>query len=409
MSEQELIALLHEADEIESEYNNFQLVVKANCNSIYGSSGSRFFSLYSPRTAEDITRTGKHFTVLIDRAINNYFKTWNTDPTNLEKIQAIYPEVVRLRNFEEYVPDTANDLCCYGDTDSRYIRIDLIYQLLILSDGKCKPIPDDDKDFTDFVCFLDNEYFSKIIKSTIAQDCSERNATSGFMKMAHEVTARKSAFIKKKKYIMNVVWSDGKLFDHSKLKFRGIELKKGSMSDNAKKLLEKLVVKFIQKNATADEIRKDCIKIMQFIRAKKDKELIYQLSTVSGLSDIRLENTASGSTMYVSDRTHIQIQIALSWMNFIRANHLEGEYQPPFEGQKMQYYYCNPSSGYKVIGIPDNIDISTVKNLPEPDWNRMAIVNIVKPLCRYILEKSDVSDSDVENFLIGLKTINSLF
>ena len=28
----------------------------------------------------------------------------------LQKIQAFYPEVVSLRNFEEYVPDSANDL-----------------------------------------------------------------------------------------------------------------------------------------------------------------------------------------------------------------------------------------------------------------------------------------------------------
>lgn len=405
LSQTELQKMESEANDIETEYNNFQLVVKADANSIYGSSGSPFFSLYSPRIAGDITQTGKHFTVLIDRAINKFFQTWADDPQNLIDIQKIYPEVVRLENFTNYEPDTYNDMCCYGDTDSRYFRLDWVYKMMKLADGSSKPIPNSNEDLANFGEFVDGKYLSQIIKQTIEADCLKRNARIGYMKMSHEVTTRRTSFIKKKKYIMNVIWKDGKLIKQGgKMKFQGVEIKRGSTSDKSKKILERLAIKYIQENAEIEEIRKDCLKVLQFIKAKKDKEIIYALTSVSGLENIRLENDR-----YVSDKSHIQIQIATSWLNFIHKNKLHGEYQPPFEGQKMQWYYCAANSDYKVMGIPDNIDISMVKNLPEPDWTRMTIDTIIKPLCRYILETSEVSTKDVENFLLGVRDVRQLF
>lgn len=399
LSLEELLELKHECDDVELQYKNTELVVKADANSLYGSSASQYFSLYSFRLAEDITRTGKHFTVIVDRAMNRFFQKWNENPENLKKIQQFYPDVVSLKNFENYQPDTINDLCCYGDTDSRYFRIDLVYKMLIGSDGKSKQIPKSDKELGDFSVFIDEHFCSKIIKETIEEDCKFRNARIGFMKMGHETTARRSTFIKKKKYIMNVIWADDKMT--KKLKFTGVELKKGSTSEKAKKILNHLVVKYIQEEISLDEMRIECLKIFKYVKTKKDKNLIYLLSSVSGLDNIKLVDGK-----YVSDKTHIQIQLALSWMNFIKENGLEDKYQKPFEGQKMQYYNCDEKSGYKVIGIPDDIDINTIPNLPEPDWNTCIIKAIIKPICRYIINKDEITDIDVEHFLMGIKSLS---
>lgn len=401
MSSADVDAFLQEANEIKTEYNNFELVVKANANSLYGSSGNQYFSFYCPRLAGDITMTGKHFTVLIDRAINNYFTKWNEDPSNLKRIQEFYPNVVSIKPFH-YVKDTIDDLCVYGDTDSRYVRLDSIYKLLVLEDGSTMKLPESDKELADFAVFMNEHYFAPIVKNSIEEDCKFRNARLGYMKMGHEVTSRRSVFIMKKKYIMNSIWVDGRLLDKPKLKYRGVELRRGSVSESAKKILELLVTKYIQLNYDLSAMVKECHKVFKYIKTKRDVNMIYQISSVSGLSSI----TKDKDGRYVSDKNHIQMQLACSWLNFIHQNKLEDRYQPAFEGQKMQFYYCAEGSPYKVIAVPDDVDMSTIQNLPEPDWNKMIIQSIIKPFYRYISDKKDVTDKDIEYFLIGVQQIN---
>lgn len=407
MSKQEKEDFLIELNEVHDEYEQLQLVVKRNANSLYGTSASKYFSLHNTNIAEDITCTGRWFAILVDRAINNFFVHW-ADPENKEKnlqiLREFYPGLKDIRNYSEYVPDTKDDLCCYGDTDSRYVRNDLLYDLIGL------PLPTSidsgdkgKKELGDFSLFFAEKFINPIIKVTIDADCEKRNARKGFMKMAHEVTTGKSIFIKKKKYIATPFLSDG-IFHKTKFKFQGVELKKGSMSEKAKKIIAKLIDKYLIDNYTNEQIRIELIKIIQYIKLKRDRELIYLISSVNGLSNIKQNSEG----IWVSNKTHIQIQIALSWNNFITKNKLDNEFRPAFEGQKMQYYYCDDPV-YKVIGIPDDYNISDIPNLPEVDWQRMIYQTIVKPLARYIIDKpagEDISEKDIEAFMLGIKRLN---
>jgi hypothetical protein len=99
------------------------------------------------------------------------------------------------------------------------------------------------------------------------------------------------------------------------------------------------------------------------------------------------------------------MQIALAWLNFIEKNNLQGIYKPAFERQKMNYYYCEETSPYKVIGVPDDVDIKTVPNLPEPNWNKNINNILIKPILRYILDKKEIDDIDCQNFLLGIKPV----
>lgn len=404
LTDDELLSLKIEAQEIHDEYENLQLVVKRNGNSLYGVSASQYFSLNDTDLAEDITVTAKHFAILIDKAITEFFNHWADNPNNLKTIQQFYPDVIKIENYILSKPenvDTSDALCVYGDTDSRYLRNDLIYPLMVTENGK-KQLPIEDKELSEFTFFLSDNFINKVIKNSIDEECEKRNARKGYLKMAHEVTTRKCVFLKKKKYIMTVIQSDGKIFDHAKLKFKGVELKRGSMSEKAKKILGKLVDKYLLENYTTEQIRQECLKIIKYIKIKKDKDLIYQISSVSGLSDMK-KNDAG---IWYSDKNHIQMQMAISWNNFITQNKLTGLYKPAFEGQKMMYYYCEENSDYKVIAVPDDVDFADIENLPEPDWNKMIIQTLIKPLCRYILPKSEITDKDIEAFLLGVKIWN---
>lgn len=394
----ELSDLLHLAKDIEMEYKNLNLVVKRNANSLYGVSASAFFSLKDVDIAEDITTVSKHFACIVDIGINKFFVNWGD--TELKIIQEFYPNVIRLKQFD-YVPNTRKDICVYGDTDSRYCDLEQIYDLLIIDDeGTSIKIPDSDKELSDFATFLVKRFINDVIKTVIETDCKKRNGRIGYLRMSHEVTTKKSIFYKRKKYILTQIWKDGKFLKEPKFKFQGVEIKKGSMSNKAKKILSKLIHKFLIDNMSVDDLRQECLKIYSYIKQKKEVDFIYQISSVSGLDDIKLVNDK-----YVSDKNHIQMQIALSWLNFIKQNDLTKDFFPPFEGQKMNFYYCN-NSEFKVIGIPDDVKFKNVPNLPEPDWNKMINNVLLKPLLRYILEKETIEDEDCEYFLLGVKQFN---
>ena len=212
--------------------------------------------------------------------------------------------------------------------------------------------------------------------------------------MAHEVTTRNAIFQAKKKYIMSVIWKDGKLLKEPKMKYTGVEIKKGESSKRIKNIIEILVKKYLIKDVSTNELKEEIFNLFKYIKTRRQKSLIYRISTVSNLKEIYFDDK---SNKYVSDKTYIQMQMALFWYNFVHQNK-EMQYKLPFEGQKMNFYY---DINGNVVAVPDDLDIDNVPNLPEPDWNVMIKQVLVKPILKYILDKRDtVTDTDVDGFLV---------
>lgn len=396
LSLKELNELLQEAKEAEKEYNNLELIVKRDANSLYGTTGSEFYSLGDYDSAEDITQTGKHYAVIVDIAINKFFVNWDINEWNI--IKEFYPEA-NCRKFTEYKPDTIEDLCVYGDTDSRYINLSKIYNLINIK------IPNNtlegNEELSKFGTFIMDKFINKIIKDTIDNDINYRNANPGRLKMAHEITTRRSILQKKKKYVMNAVWKDGKFLNKNKIIYKGVEIKKGEINKNMKKIIQILLEKFIEEKSDESSIRLELLKLIKHIKKQNNKAYIYKISSVSGLKEIYKENN-----IWKSDKNHIQRQMAVFWYNFITKNNLLNEYKFPFEGQKMYYYYStDPVNGQFVVAIPDDVDINSVKNLPEPDWNLMLNEILLKPILRYIKNYEKIDNKIIENFLLDIKEI----
>lgn len=398
LSIEELNNLLLEAKEAEKEYGNLELIVKRDANSLYGTTGSEYFSLGDYDSAEDITQTGKYYAVLVDIAINNFFVNW--DENELKIIQQFYPECKSLRKFTEYKKDTENDLCVYGDTDSRYIDLEKIYKLIGID------FPENtiegNKELSKFGVFLMENFIDNIIKTTIDNDIKYRNATNGRLKMAHEITTRRSILQKKKKYVMNAVWKDGKFLSKNKIIYKGVEIKKGEINKNMKKIIQILLEKFIEEKSDESQIRIELIKLIKHIKKQNNKAYIYKISSVSGLNNIYKDENG----VYKSDKNHIQMQIALFWYNFITQNNYLDLYKFPFEKQKMYFYYAeDPIKGKYVVGVPDDVDINSVKGLPEPNWKLMLNEILIKPILRYIKKYDKIDDKIIDNFLLDIKEI----
>ena len=396
LSKEQIKKLIDESKATMAEYKNMELIVKKDANSLYGTAGSIYFSLCTFDGAEDITTTGKHYAMLVDRHINYFFRDWG-DNGELQIIQEFYPQVTSLRKYTEYVPDTKNDICVYGDTDSRYLDIFIIYDLIGLD------LPENtyegNKELSDFVLFMMDKFINKLIKDCIEIDLEYRNGNKGFLKMSHEVTTRKCVFQAKKKYVLGVIHKDGKLLDIPTLKIVGVELRKGEINQRIKKIIKKLIDNFMLQNYSIDKLRTECINLIKYIKFRKEKDFIFRITSVNGLKNI----VKNEQGIYVTDKSHIQMKIALSWYNFLETNKLWGEYKPPFEGQKMFYYYGMDGN---VIGFPDDVNYLNIVNLPEPDWNRALDQILIRNLLKYIYEESAITPKDIEHFLLAVKKLN---
>jgi DNA polymerase elongation subunit (family B) len=408
LSDDELISLYKDAEIVRKEYENLQLVVKCNANSLYGVLVYAHFSMRDSTNANDITTTGSHLTRLVDSKLNKYFSTWvSTDKDNvLSKINnsGLFPTITDIINLK-YVPDTVNDICVYGDTDSRYIDIGQIYSLIIANNAPLT-IPEDNGLLTDQILWLVDAIIMPVVNRTIDEESEYRNIKAhGQFKMAHEVITRKSILLKKKRYVMTVIWKDGKSFTEPKFKYTGVEIKRGSMSPLSKRLLKKLLDNFLLHGHNTEQLRKDLINICNHIRKKGDKNYIYLVTSVTyDDKTLTLENG-----VYTTKKNHIQMQILANWANFItelkETNDNVKHLKLPFSGQKVNYYYCI-NSKYKVIGIPDDVDFDDVPNLPEPNWSLMLFHVLIRPFLKYLSDTdTEITEAYAQSFMAGIKQL----
>lgn len=392
LSIQELEKLKIEAEDLYSIYSNLELTVKKDANSLYGSSGNQYFSLVDYGVVTDITVGAKHATVSVDQGINKFFSAWANDKNIENKIHEFYPNAKLINNV--YVPYNKDDMCCYGDTDSRYINLERIYKLMSL------PLPDDDDELADFAVFIMTEFIDGIIYDTIEEDAIYRNAYHGYLNMDHEVTTRKTTFIGKKQNIMTIIWKDGKRVNR-KLKFTGVDLKKGSISPRLKKLLTIVIEKYFIENYGYEAMQKETIGCFKYIISRQEKSFVCKISSVSGLDLITWDDELQ---THVSPKNHIQHKLAIFWMNYVRKGQNNEIYKFPFDGQKMNWYY---DINHDVVAVPDDVDIDKVKGLTKPDYVYMLKTIFIKNILRYItdIKSKDIKMTDIEAFLSFVKQI----
>ena len=171
-------------------------------------------------------------------------------------------------------------MCVYGDTDSRYVDMQMIHSL-ILSNGEPIPFPDVSPDGNtkvgQFAEFMTEHYINRIIAESIAADIEKRGANPGFLRMAHEVTSNGQAiFLTSKKYVLPLVWKDDKFLSKTKMKLQGVELKRGEMTKRMKGIIEKVLCKFVLENYSMEQIRQEIQKLYKYIKMRKDFEYFCQ-------------------------------------------------------------------------------------------------------------------------------------
>lgn len=181
-------------------YNRVQFIKKLLLNSTYGCLGNKFFKFYDIRMAESTTRSGRE-------ALMHMVKT------------------VALHLDGEYVFPSPS--CIYGDTDSCYAKAPAqnLEEALRVAKIIEKKVNESFPVFAEQKFFCIGE-FKELIKAEL------------------DTIADRSIFIKKKYYVMHLLYSDG--LPSEKMKIMGLQIKKTTIPKPISKTLTNFLEEFLK-------------------------------------------------------------------------------------------------------------------------------------------------------------------
>lgn len=177
-----------EQKRLASQYKNMQLAKKVQLNSAYGALGNAYFRFFDIRIATAITVSGQLSIKWIEKEVND---------------------------FVIDVVGEKDDYIIAVDTDSIYVNYEKITKVLF---------PDlNDDEMVDAIDKWSKENMEPYIERSYQKLADMMNAYAQKMEMKREVIANRGVWKAKKRYILNVLDSEGVRFDEPQLKMMGIE------------------------------------------------------------------------------------------------------------------------------------------------------------------------------------------
>ncbi len=334
-----------DGEDLENEiakFNNFQMVRKIQLNSAYGAIGNQYFRYFDVDMAEAITTSGQ----LSIR--------WIAD-----KLNEFLNKTVGTENYDYVVA---------SDTDSVYLRLGNLVD---------KICPDKSKEqIVEFLDKASKDIILPFIEKKYDELAGLMNAYSNKMIMDREIIADKGIWTAKKRYMLNVLDSEGIRYKKPKLKIMGIETTRSSTP---------AIVREKLKQAISLIMLTDESTVQAFISTFKEEFVELDPEEVSfprGVSN--LEKYKSSSSIY-SKGTPIAVKGALLYNYFIKQKNLDKKYNLIIEGDKVKFTYLkepNPIStvkGEKVISfvnsLPKELDLHRFV-----DYNKQFDVAFLDPL-----------------------------
>lgn len=308
-----------------AQYNAKQMAFKIKANSAYGALANRYFRWYDYRLAEAITMTGQYSIRYMEKKVNEFLNhKFQTEKT---------------------------DYVIASDTDSLYVSF-----------------PSKEA--------INEEEMNEKISVWCEEIAKNLFAFKPALKMTREVIANKGIWTTKKRYILNVLNSEGVEYSEPKLKIQGIEAVRSSTPNSVRKNI---------KTALWIIMNKDELSLHQFIEEFKQKFLTLPFEEVAfprGISDIN--KYYDRETIY-SKGTPIHVKGALLYNAFLIEKKLLKKYQPISNKDKIKFCYL------KTPNPLNDIVISTPGTLPKQfgledfiDREKQFEKSFIEPL-KYIL------------------------
>lgn len=301
---------------------NEQFARKILMNSLYGATSNQYFRYYDERIAESITLNGqltiKWAEKYINKAINELSGT-----TDVDYIIAM-------------------------DTDSVYITLDEYVNKNIQNPTI--------KDTTKIIDNLCKDSIQKVLDKCYDDLHVMMNTKNQSMSMKREVIANKGIWTGKKRYILNVLNSEGVEYAEPKLKMMGIEAVKSSTPKICRDMI-KDTLKIIM-NYDEEETQKFVNECYEKFKKQRAEDIAFP----RGVSNVK-KYAGNGNVLYKKG-VPIHVRAALVYNDAINKFKLHKKYELIQSGDKIKYVYLKVPNTMKenVIGftvvLPDEFNIS---------------------------------------------------
>lgn len=294
-----------------SKYKNLQLAKKIALNSAYGALANRYFRFYNHEIAESITVSGQLSIRWIARKLNEYInKLLNTQ--NKDYVIAV-------------------------DTDSVYLNMEPVVNKFF--SGKSK------EQIVDLLDKIWKEKIDSYIEKSYSELAEYMNAFGQKMFMKRESIADTGIWTAKKRYILNVLDSEGVRYNIPKLKIMGIEAVRSSTPLFCRGKIKECLN--IIMTGTEDEL----IKFLDSVR--KDFNKLQPEEIGSPRSVNNLSTYSNKSTLYKKG-CPIHVRGSLLFNSLLEKHKLQQSYTQIHEGEKIKYLYLKEPNVIRenVIAFP---------------------------------------------------------
>lgn len=240
--------------------SGMEKAIKLTINSIYGAFANDYFHFRNKDIAETVTLQGQDAIKYTEKILEKYFKDfWHKDK-----------ELHQRMNIQGPVKPLTKPVWVYTDTDSGYI----VFEEAMKSCNWEGDIPS-------FILKINEYRLDGYIKKML-QRYADVNNTENFLDFELETIANNAIWVAKKKYVQNIVWKDGKVYDNlTYISTKGLEIIQSSTPAFCRKKLTDLVTFLFSKDRLDNESIGELIKVLKEIKKE------FKLSNIERISSNR--------------------------------------------------------------------------------------------------------------------------
>lgn len=365
---------------LKNELKNEEQAIKLTMNSIYGAIGNSWFVCFNPEVAEAVTLQGQDLIKHSEKILHKYFHDfWHKDKELHDKLG--------LTNVKKI----HKPMVVYGDTDSNYVT----FQEVVAS---CEGWKGSDKDL--ILSINENRLVGYLKKCFDIY--AEKWGTDNYQDFEMETLSINGIFLGKKKYVTNIVYSDGV---HSEpltsIKTTGVEMVKGGTPSFVR---EKLIylTKFIFSKGGSFELR-EFVQELKKIKTDFKAQEPENISVAVNLNNYEKFVLNDTTALEVAKGCPIHVRASAYHNYLLNSTKYKDKYPLIGSGEKVRFYFV------KVKNAGDNNVFAYSQGThpyefaPPIDFDQQFTKTILDPINRFIevMGHNPISPN--------LFTINTLF
>lgn len=360
MTKEELKEKIERLTSLKNELKNEEQAVKLTMNSIYGAIGNNWFVCFNPEVAEAVTLQGQDLIKHSEKILHKYFhEFWHQDKELHDKLGLTTVKKIH------------KPMVVYGDTDSNYVS----FQEVVAS---C----DWEGDPKDLVLKI-NEYRLNDYLKKCFDIYSKKWGTDNYQDFELETLSINGLFLGKKKYVTNIVYSDGVHSDPlTAIKTTGVEMIKGGTPSFVREKLLYLT-KFIFSKGKDFSLREFVqeLKVIKKDFKAQEPENISAAIAVNNYEKFILNDTTA---LEVAKGCPIHVR-ASAYHNYLLNNtKYKDKYPLLRSGEKVRYYFV------KLKNANDNNVFAYAQGTypyefaPPIDYDEQFTKTILDPINRFV-------------------------